>query len=54
MWRSVVIYCIPMVSPYRIFNIIRDISESYRKQYETQRLAERLQLSESEAKLRVF
>ncbi len=40
--------------PYRIFNIIRDISESYRKQYETQRLAERLQLSESEAKLGCF
>ena len=40
--------------PYRIFNVIRDISESYRKQYETQRLAERLQLSESEAKLGCF
>lgn len=40
--------------PYRIFNIIRDISESFSKQQETQRLAERLQLSESEAKLGCF
>lgn len=40
--------------PYKVFNIIRDISENYTKQEETQKLAERLQSSEKEANLGCF
>lgn len=40
--------------PYKVFNIIRDISDSFVKQEETKKLAERLQASEKEANLGCF